>query len=82
MENFHDLMGLIELLQGRHAQAVEHYRQADVTNNIYVRYHLALALDGARQRDEARRLFKEVGEWNFNTAGFALVRRDALARAG
>jgi tetratricopeptide (TPR) repeat protein len=82
MENYHDLMGLIALLQGRYVQAVEHYRQADVTNNIYVKYHLALALDGAKQRDEARRLFREVGQWNFNTAGFALVRKDALARAG
>lgn len=81
MENYHDLMGLIELLQSRYAPAVEHYRQADVTNNIYVKYHLALALDGAKQRDEARRLFKEVGEWNFNTVGFALVRKDALARS-
>lgn len=82
MENHHDLMGLIELRQGKHSAAVEHYRQADFTNNIYVKYHLALALEGAKQRDEARRLFKEVGEWNFNTAGFALVRKDALARAG
>ncbi|MGH8310460.1 MAG: hypothetical protein ACRETX_11795, partial [Steroidobacteraceae bacterium] len=29
MENHHDLMGLISLLQGRHSQAVEHYRKAD-----------------------------------------------------
>jgi tetratricopeptide (TPR) repeat protein len=82
MESYQDLMGLIDLSQGRYAQAAEHYRQADFTNNIYVKYHLALALDGAGQRDAARRLFKEVGEWNFNTAGFALVRKDALARAG
>lgn len=82
MENHHDLMGLIALLQKKYVQAVEHYRKADVTNNIYVKYHLALALAGAGQNEEARRLFKEVGVWNFNTVQFALVRKDALARAG
>ncbi len=82
MENHHDLMGLIALLQKKYGQAVEQYRKADVKNNIYVKYHLALALEGARQGEEARRLFKEVGVWNFNTVQFALVRKDALTHAG
>ena len=81
MENYNDLLGLISLLQGKHAAAIKAYRGADITNNIYHKYHLALALAGARQHDEARRLFKEVGEWNFNSVQFALVRKDALARA-
>ena len=81
MENYHELTGLSLFLQRKYLQAVAEYRQADLTN-MYNKYHLALALDGAKQKDEARRLFKEVGEWNFNTVGYALVRKDALARAG
>lgn len=81
LENYHDLMGLIYFLQRKYGKAVEEYRQADLTN-MYNKYHLALALDGAKQKDEARRIFKEVAEWNFNTVGYALVRKDALARAG
>jgi tetratricopeptide (TPR) repeat protein len=81
MESYHDLMGLIYFLQRKYARAVDEYRQADLTN-MYNKYHLALALDGARQKDEARRIFREVAEWNFNTVGYALVRKDALARAG
>jgi tetratricopeptide (TPR) repeat protein len=81
LETYHDLMGLIFFLQRKYAQAVAEYRQADLTN-MYSKYHLALALDGAQQKDEARKLFKEVGEWNFNNVGYALVRKDALARAG
>jgi len=81
MENYRDLMGLIALQQREYKQAVEQYRQADLTN-MYVKYHLALALEGDGQSAEARRLFAEVGSWNFNSAGFALVRKDALARAG
>lgn len=82
MENYHDLMGLVALLQKKYGDAVKEYRQADIKNNIYIKYHLALALDGAGQKPEARKLFKEVGEWNFNAVGFALVRKDALAKAG
>lgn len=82
MENYNDLLGLINLLQGKHAAAVKAYRGADVTNNIYHKYHLAQALAGAKQQEEARRLFREVGVWNFNSVQFALVRKDALARAG
>jgi tetratricopeptide (TPR) repeat protein len=81
MESYHDLMGLINLLQKRYGASVAEYRKADLTN-MYTKYHLALALEGAGQTDEARRIFKEVGSWNFNTAGFALIRKDALARAG
>jgi tetratricopeptide (TPR) repeat protein len=81
MENYHDLMGLIGLAQKKYADAVTQYRQADLTN-MYTRYHLALALEGAGQKEEARKIFREVGSWNFNSAGFALIRKDALARAG
>jgi tetratricopeptide (TPR) repeat protein len=81
MENFHDLVGLINLSQKKYGEAVAEYRKADLTN-MYTKYHLALALQGAGQADEARKIFKEVGSWNFNSAGFALIRKDALARAG
>jgi len=81
MENYHELLGLIALLQRKYPEAVEQYRKADFTN-MYNKYHLGLALEGAGQTKEARRLFAEVGSWNFNSVGFALVRRDALARAG
>jgi tetratricopeptide (TPR) repeat protein len=81
MENYHDLMGLIALQQRKYSAAAEQYRKADLTN-MYTKYHLALALDGAGKKQEAQAIFREVGSWNFNSAGFALVRQDALARAG
>ena len=80
LENYHEVLGLVELLQKNYAKAAAEYRQANLTV-MYTKYHLALALDGAGQHAEARALFKEVGEWNFNTVDFALVRRDALRRA-
>jgi len=81
MENYHDLMGLINYLQKKYPQAVAEYRQADLTI-MYNKYHLAQALEAANQGAEARKIFKEVATYNFNTVGFALVRKDAIARAG
>jgi acyl-homoserine lactone acylase PvdQ len=81
MENYHDLLGLISFLQKKYPQAVAEYRQADLTN-MYNKYHLAQALEAANQGAEARKIFKEVANWNFNTVGYALVRKDAIARAG
>ncbi len=78
-EGYFGLLGLVELLQGNYDQAVEHYRKANLTV-MYVKYHLALAVEGAGQVYEAKKLFKEVAEWNFNSVGFALVGKDALAK--
>jgi tetratricopeptide (TPR) repeat protein len=79
-ETYHSLLGLIELRKKDFAQAIPHYRQADLTD-IYQKYHLALALEGAGQAAEARKLFQDVASWNFNSVGFALTRRDAMRRA-
>ncbi|MEE8138158.1 MAG: tetratricopeptide repeat protein, partial [Thermoanaerobaculia bacterium] len=80
MEPYHRVIGLVHLLQGDYAKAVEHYRQANL-NTMYIKFHLAQALEGLGETEEARRLFKEVSEWNFNSVGFALVHEEAAARA-
>jgi tetratricopeptide (TPR) repeat protein len=79
-ETYHALLGLIELRKKDFAQAIPHYRQADLTD-VYQKYHLAVALEGAGQSAEARKLFQDVASWNFNSVGFALTRRDAMRRA-
>jgi tetratricopeptide (TPR) repeat protein len=81
LEPYHGLLGLTELRRNNYQAAVEHYRQANL-NDEYTRYHLALALEGAGQTDEAKRIFQEVSNFNFNSVGFALVRADAQKRAG
>jgi tetratricopeptide (TPR) repeat protein len=79
METYHGLMGLIELLDGNSSAAVSHLRQAD-PNDVYIKYHLALAEEGSGNTEEATRLFTEVANWNFNSSGYASVRNDALKR--
>lgn len=79
MEAYHNLMGWTALAEGDYQAAVEQYRQANL-NNIYVKYHLALALEGAGNEEEAIRFFTEVAEWNFNSVGYGLVRNAAIEK--
>jgi hypothetical protein len=75
------VFGVSALKAGDYAEAVEQLRQADFANNMFVRYHLALAEEGAGNAEEAAKLFAEVASFNFNSIGFALTGRDAAARA-
>ena len=79
LEDYHALLGLVELRQRNFAEAAVHFRQADLTD-VYMKYRLALALEGAGETEEAKRLFKDVASWNFNSVGFALVRGDSQQR--
>lgn len=81
LEGMHYVLGMSALAAGDHAAAAEHLRQADHANNMFIRYKLALAEEGLGNSVEARRMFDEVGRFNFNSVGFALVGRDARQRA-
>lgn len=75
-EQYHALHGLIALEQKRFAEAVPHYRQANLTD-VYEKFHLAVALEGAGHTAEARKLFQDVASFNFNSIGYALTRKEA-----
>lgn len=81
MEPAHYVLGMAALKAGEHEKAAEHLRQANHKNNMFIRYQLALVEEALGNTDEAKKLFGEVGNWNFNSVGFALVHKDAKARA-
>ena len=81
LEPAHWVRGMAALQAEDYDAAVEHLRQADHANNMFVRYHLALAEEGMGNSEVARRIFSEVGSFNFNSVGFALVGRDARQRS-
>jgi tetratricopeptide (TPR) repeat protein len=81
LEPMHQLEGFIALYQKQYSQAAEHFRHGSPFDP-YVKYQLAVATEGAGDAAQARRLFREVADYNFNALGFALVRRDALQKAG
>ena len=79
-QGYHQILGEIALKQGDFDEAVTQLEQANPAS-IYVKYLLASAQEGAGNAEEAKRLFTEVANFNFNSVGFALVRQDALAKA-
>ncbi len=80
-QGYHQILGEIALKQGDFGEAITQLEQAD-PGSIYVKYLLASAQEGAGNAEEAKRLFTEVANFNFNSVGFALVRQDAMAKAG
>jgi tetratricopeptide (TPR) repeat protein len=81
LEPYHELMGLIAFGQKSYKKAVAELRLADQTQ-LRNKYLLAQALEATNARDEAKKLYKEVAENNFNTVDFALLRAEALKKAG
>lgn len=80
-EPAHFVLGMDALIAKEYEVAVDHLSQADHANNMYVRYHLALAEAAVGEAESAARRFAEVASYNFNSVGFALVGRDAKERA-
>jgi len=81
MQPYHELLGLIALRQKNYKQAVAEYRQSNLAA-LHNKFHLAQALEATRAGDEAQRLYREVARNNFNTADFAVFRKEALKKTG
>jgi tetratricopeptide (TPR) repeat protein len=78
-EGAHALLGMADLLEGKHASAAGHFAEAN-PDDIYVTYHHALALEGAGRPAEAKELFRRVAGWNFNGAETALIKGAAAKK--
>ncbi len=78
-ENTELLIGRILLAQEDFALALEHLDESN-PDLIEVKYCRALALDALGRTAEAQQLFREVGNWDFNTIEYALIRDKALER--
>ena len=79
LEGYYFVLANIDHLQSNYNKAVENYRKSDLTN-AFNKYQLALALEGAGNHEEAKKLYSDISHFNFNTVGYALVRSDALKR--
>jgi len=80
LERMHEILGISAYCNDDFAGAVEHLSAGDYLNNMYTKYYLALAQESAGNAEEASRLFKELAAWNFNGPGYAMFRKDILAR--
>jgi hypothetical protein len=80
MEPVHQLKGFIALYQGHNAEAATHFAQGNLLDP-YIKFHYAMALDGSRQSDKAKPIFRELAIYNFNSLGYALIRKEAQQMA-
>src|SRR6266567_795813 len=81
LEPMHQLVGFIALYQGKYTEAATHLRQGNLLDP-YIKYQFAVATEGAGDAARAKKLFREIADYNFNALGFALVRKDAQQKAG
>ena len=80
LEPMHQLEGFIALYQSKYQDAATHFLKGNLLDP-YIKYQLAVATEGAGDVAQAKQLFLEVANFNFNTLGFALVRKDAQRKA-
>ena len=69
------------LYQGKYSDAAGHFRLGSPFDP-YIKYQLAVATEGAGDVAGAKKLFREVADYNFNALGFALIRKDAQQKVG
>ena len=80
LERMHDLLGMSDFYNKDYAGAIKHLSAANLANNVSTKYHMAMAQEKSGNSAEAKRLFKELAVLNFNSADYALIRGDVLAR--
>ena len=80
LEPMHQLEGFIALYQRKNTEAAAHLRQGNLLDP-YIKYQFAVATEGAGDPAQAKKLFREIADYNFNALGFALIRRDAQQKA-
>jgi hypothetical protein len=76
MEAFHQLMGFVAAYQGKPADAAAHFAQGNL-QDPYIEYQYATALDASGQSAKAKPMFEALSVYNFNSLGYALIRKQA-----
>ncbi|HXI62926.1 MAG TPA: hypothetical protein VNH14_00300, partial [Gemmatimonadales bacterium] len=80
LEPMHQLEGFIALYQGKYQDAAAHFQKGNLLDP-YIKYHFAVATEGAGDVAQAKQMFREIADYNFNALGFALIRKDAQQKA-
>lgn len=81
LERMHGILGMAAYYQDDFAGAVEHLSNGNHVNNMYIKYYLARATEAAGNAEAAAQLYSELAVYNFNGPGYAMFRKDILAKA-
>lgn len=75
LEGYEYVLGQIAYRQMDYKKAVDHFAKTNL-QNVYNKYWLAKAYDGAAQKEKASTIYKELANYNFNDIGYALIRNE------
>jgi hypothetical protein len=79
LEPTHQLRGFIAQYQGNAAEAAAHFAQGNLLDP-YIKYQYAVALEKSNAA-QAKQLFRDLAVYNFNSLGYALIRKEAQQKA-
>lgn len=80
LEPVHQMRGFIAAYQGNAADAAAHFAQGNLLDP-YIEFYYAVALDASGKGAEAKPLFDALAVYNFNSLGYALIRKEAKQMA-
>jgi len=80
MEPVHQLKGFVAAYQGNAREAAAHFAEGNL-QDPYIKYNYAAALGASGQSAQAKPMFRDLAVYNFNSLGYALIRKDAQQKA-
>ena len=80
LEPVHQLKGFIAAYQGNAKEAATHFAQGNL-QDPYIKYSYAMALERSGQTEKAKTMFEELAVYNFNSLGYALIRKDVQQKS-
>jgi Tfp pilus assembly protein PilF len=79
LDNYELVLGYLGIKQKNYTEAVAHLEKTRPTS-VLNKYWLAVAYEGAGNKDKAMSMFRELADYNFNGMDFALIRADVKKR--
>lgn len=69
----------LEIKKGNYDKALEFFAKSDTKSPLNM-YYMAVTYDKKGEKDKASELFENLKNWNQNSLGFALVRKQAMEK--
>ena len=81
LQGYEFIQGYISMKQKNYPDAISHFEKSNPAD-MYNKYMLAMSNEMAGNKDKAGQLYKELAVYNFNDLGYALIRAEAVKKAG
>lgn len=79
MNNYEFALGYMAMKQKNYSDAVNHLGSI-IQPSVYHKYWLAMADEGAGNKEKANVLYKEISDFNFNGIDYALIRKEVKTK--